>query len=184
MARHFLFDLRGENERERGKKKKKTNSAVQCHRQILDRLSSRAKNTHVPTASYSPLNVCGRKKILKTSRCIRWIYSYTRLTAILYSHTHHISIRLRSLAVFECQSTWPMIMTGQINNTFWLARSSLEKIDLDMRFRQLEMNIFSHSTSMTWVLSNKFDSDGYVRKDILILILVWWMTYEVIVFHQ
>ena len=80
-----------------------------------------------------------------------WIYLHPFDSNFIFTH---ISMRIRSLVVFECQSTWPMIMNGWINNTFWLRRSSLEKIDHDMRFRQLEMDIFVHSTSMTCIVGS------------------------------
>jgi hypothetical protein len=75
-------------ESKRAKKKKKTNSAVQCHRQILDRLSSRPENMHVHTALYSSFNVCERKEILKTSRCILWMNISTPFWQQFHIHTH------------------------------------------------------------------------------------------------
>lgn len=114
--------------------------SVQCQPSVLDRLSyGQKKRTYIHL--YIDHCACKRNKILKN--------------ITLDEHQFYIficiHIHIRSILVFVCQTTWPMIMTIQKNNTSILKRSLLDEIDHDIYFnKQLEINILFEAKKTKW----------------------------------
>jgi hypothetical protein len=82
--------------------------SVQCHLNVLDLLSYSQKNIKKNTKEPMFIFIIAHVNEIKYWKHHVGLYVCTPFWQRFYIHTH---VYIRSLLVFECQNTWPMIMT-------------------------------------------------------------------------